>query len=219
MAERWTDQQKKAFTRFGHSIIVSAGAGSGKTAVLSERVYRLVGEHKIDIDRLLVLTFTNKAAAEMKKRIRDKITLDEGKLFGSEEEKIRQINKIDSSYIMTFDAYAQSLIKKYHYLFDADRNIGIIDNNVLKTETENTLNELMLEKYREGDNLFIKLIEDFCVKNDSSIREAILAINNELDRIYDRKGYVETYAERFFCKEELDKTLIKFTGSSHICKL
>ena len=211
MAERWTDQQRKAFTRFGHNIIVSAGAGSGKTAVLSERVYRLVGERKIDIDRLLVLTFTNKAAAEMKKRIREKISLVEGKFFDSEEEKLRQINKIDSSYVMTFDAYAQSLVKKYHYLFGADRNISIIDSNVLKTETENILNELMQEKYEEKDELFTKLISDFCIKNDTSIREAILNINSELDKIYERKEYVRTYCESFFCEEELERTLLKYT--------
>ncbi|MBQ3295623.1 MAG: UvrD-helicase domain-containing protein [Erysipelotrichaceae bacterium] len=211
MAEKWTDQQRKAFSRFGHNIVVSAGAGSGKTAVLSERVYRLTGEHKIDIDRLLVLTFTNKAAAEMKKRIRDKITLDEGRLFESEEEKFRQINKIDSSYVMTFDAYAQSLVKKYHYLLDADRNIGIIDNNVLKTETENILNELMLEKYRNEDLSFIRLIEDFCIKNDNPIREAVLNINRELDKIYEREEYVKTYVDRFFAPEKLDDTLREYT--------
>jgi len=211
MAERWTDQQRKAFSRFGHNIIVSAGAGSGKTAVLSERVYRLVGEHRIDIDRLLVLTFTNKAAAEMKKRIRDKITLDESRLFGSEEEKFRQINKIDSSYVMTFDAYAQSLVKKYHYLLGVDRNIGIIDNNVLKTQTEKMLNELMLEKYRSKDPRFIRMIEDFCIKNDDQIREAVGNLNQELDRIYERKEYVEEYDEHFYSQEELDRTLIKYT--------
>ena len=211
MAERWTDQQRKAFSRFGHNIIVSAGAGSGKTAVLSERVYRLVGEHRIDIDRLLVLTFTNKAAAEMKKRIRDKITLDESRLFGSEEEKFRQINKIDSSYVMTFDAYAQSLVKKYHYLLGVDRNIGIIDNNVLKTQTEKMLNELMLEKYRSKDPRFIRMIEDFCIKNDDQIREAVGNLNHELDRIYERKEYVEEYDEHFYSQEELDRTLIKYT--------
>ena len=54
MAERWTDQQLQAINSFGHNILVSAGAGSGKTAVLSERVYRHVGERKIDINNLLV---------------------------------------------------------------------------------------------------------------------------------------------------------------------
>ena len=131
MMEKWTEQQKKAFTSFGHNIIVSAGAGSGKTAVLSERVYRHVSERNVDINRLLVLTFTNKAADEMKKRIRNKIIEDEEKLFVSSEFKNSQLNKIDSAYIMTFDAYALSLIKKYHYLFNIDRNIGVIDANVL----------------------------------------------------------------------------------------
>ena len=74
------------------------------------------------------------------------ITADEEKLFDSEEEKARQINKIDSSYIMTFDAYAQSLVKKYHYLFNIDRNVSIIDNNILNIETRRILNEIFLEK-------------------------------------------------------------------------
>ncbi|MBP5279505.1 MAG: UvrD-helicase domain-containing protein [Erysipelotrichaceae bacterium] len=213
MPERWTEQQVKAFSRHGHNIIVSAGAGSGKTAVLSERVYRLVGQHKIDIDRLLVLTFTNKAAGEMKKRIRDKITLDESRLFASNEEKLRQINKIDSSYIMTFDAYAQSLVKKYHYLFGADRNISIIDNNILNTQTLDILDELMNEKYISHDPSFLKLITDFCVKNDNGIRDAILNINSGLDKIYDRKGYVSSYEDRFFSESYLDELILDYTAT------
>ena len=104
MPEKWTDYQKEAIEHFGHNILVSAGAGSGKTAVLSQRVYQLVGKRKIDVDRLLVLTFTNKAAAEMKTRIREKILKDEEGLFDSEEKRLDQVNRIDSSYIMTFDA-------------------------------------------------------------------------------------------------------------------
>ena len=87
---------------------------SGKTAVLSERVYRHVGERKIDINNLLVLTFTNKAAAEMKNRIRSKIIKDELNLFDDKNFQIDQINKVDTSFIMTFDAYALYLIRKYH---------------------------------------------------------------------------------------------------------
>ncbi|MBO4918996.1 MAG: UvrD-helicase domain-containing protein, partial [Erysipelotrichaceae bacterium] len=204
---KWTEEQVKAFTRFGHNILVSAGAGSGKTAVLSERVYRHVGERKIDIDRLLVLTFTNKAAATMKKRIRDAISADKEKLFDSEEEKARQINKIDSSYIMTFDAYAQSLVKKYHYLFNIDRSVSIIDNNILNIETRRILNEIFLEKYRSKDPSFIRLISDFCIKRDDAIRDAVLDIHNELDRIYDRKGYADAYAEKFYSDTALDRVL------------
>ena len=210
MAINWTDEQVKAFTRFGHNILVSAGAGSGKTAVLSERVYRHVGERKIDIDRLLILTFTNKAAAEMKKRIRDAITADIEKLFDSEEEKARQINKIDSAYIMTFDAYAQSLVKKYHYLFNIDRSVTVIDSNILNIKTREILNEIFLEKYRAKDPSFIRLISDFCIKKDDAIRDAVLDIHNGLDRIYDRKGYVDSYAESFYSDNALDETLQKY---------
>ena len=210
MAVMWTDEQLRAISRFGHNILVSAGAGSGKTAVLSERVYRHVGERKIDIDRLLVLTFTNKAAAEMKKRIRDAITSDKNGLFESEQEKARQINKIDSSYIMTFDAYAQSLVKKYHYVFNTDRNVSIIDNNILNTETKDILNEIILEKYRSNDPDFLNLINDFCIKNDDNIKEAVLAIHSGLDRIYDRKGYADKYTERFYSDEALDRTMKEY---------
>ena len=96
MPERWTEQQKMAIEHFGHNILVSAGAGSGKTAVLSERVYTNVGKRKIDIDRMLVLTFTNKAAAEMKSRILKKI-MEDAKGYFTLEEKKRESGKIDSS--------------------------------------------------------------------------------------------------------------------------
>ena len=69
----WTKQQEKAIYTSGHNIIVSAGAGSGKTAVLSERVLEFVKNHSYRIDQFLILTFTNLAAAEMKERIRQKL--------------------------------------------------------------------------------------------------------------------------------------------------
>ena len=210
MAVTWTDEQLKAISRYGHNILVSAGAGSGKTAVLSQRVYRHVGERKIDIDRLLVLTFTNKAAAEMKKRIRDAITSDKSGLFESEAEKAIQINKIDSSYIMTFDAYAQSLVKKYHYVFNIDRNVSIIDNNILNKETDDILNEIFLEKYRSNDPAFIKLVSDFCIKKDDNLKDAVLDIHNGLDRIYDRQGYADDYVNAFYSDEAINEVLQRY---------
>lgn len=211
MAERWTDQQKQAYSSFGHDILVSAGAGSGKTAVLSERVYRHVAERHIDVDRLLVLTFTNKAANEMKVRIRNKIRKDESGLFESEEEKARQINKIDSSSIMTFDAYALSLIRKYHYLFDLDRNIGIIDSNVLKIASERFIDEIMEKRYAEKDSAFLSLIKKHCVKNDDVIRKAVRDLNDRLEMIYDRKEYIQNYEERFYSEEALDRSVKEYT--------
>ncbi len=209
MARVWTEQQLKAIERFGHDILVSAGAGSGKTAVLSQRVYYLVGKRKIDIDRLLVLTFTNKAAAEMRSRIRKTIIEDSEGLFGSEEKR-RQINKLDSSFIMTFDAYALFLVKKYHYLLNIDREISIIDDNILIDQREKILDELLLERYRKADPAFLELIRTFCVKDDKAIREAIFRIDSRLDAVFDRETYIKEYSGRFYGREALDSYVSRF---------
>ncbi|MDE7161531.1 MAG: UvrD-helicase domain-containing protein, partial [Anaeroplasmataceae bacterium] len=92
----WTEMQSQAIHKRGKNILVSAGAGSGKTAVLSERIleYCLDGN---DICSFLVLTFTNAAAAEMKERIRKKLIAHNLR---------EQASRIDSAYITTFDAYS-----------------------------------------------------------------------------------------------------------------
>ena len=97
---KWTDEQLEAINKEGTNILVSAGAGSGKTAVLSERVLRKVKEH-VSVDDILVLTFTNAAAKEMKDRIRKKIS--------DYPEFKDELDKIDSAYITTFDSFALSI--------------------------------------------------------------------------------------------------------------
>ena len=101
----WTKEQEEAIYQKGKNIIVSAGAGSGKTAVLTERVITHLKEG-VSIDRLLILTFTNAAAAEMKDRIRKKIKENENLLDN--------LDKLDNAYITTFDAYGkQTIFKTY----------------------------------------------------------------------------------------------------------
>ena len=113
----WTAEQKSAIDEEGQNIIVSAGAGSGKTAVLSERVLRKL--ESVDINKLLILTFTKEAANEMKERIRKKIK--------KTPSLKRQLDIIDSAYITTFDSFSLSLVKKYYYLLNLSPNISIID--------------------------------------------------------------------------------------------
>ncbi len=102
----WTKEQQLAINASNTNIIVSAGAGSGKTAVLTTRVIELI-KKGIHIDELLILTFTNAAAKEMKERIKKKL---------KEEHKDEELTRIDSAYITTFDSFALSIVKKYHYL-------------------------------------------------------------------------------------------------------
>ena len=211
MAERWTDKQLQAITSFGHNILVSAGAGSGKTAVLSERVYRHVGERKIDINNLLVLTFTNKAAAEMKNRIRSKIIKDELNLFDDKDFRIDQINKVDTSFIMTFDAYALYLIRKYHYLFNIDKNINVIDDNLLRINNSEFLDEIFDEEYTNKNPIFIDLLNKYCVKDDENIKEVVLDINQKLEMIYEKNKYISNYENNFFDDKHLNKLVDEYT--------
>ena len=102
-----TEEQQLAATKEGCNIIVSAGAGSGKTTVLKERVFKKL-ERGIKVNDLIILTFTKNAASEMKERIR--------KVISQNASVKDQSELIDSAYITTFDSFANSLVKKYNYL-------------------------------------------------------------------------------------------------------
>ena len=112
----WTKEQEKAIYTEGTNIIVSAGAGSGKTAVLTERVLEKV-KNGVSVDNLLILTFTKMAAKEMRERIGDKL-----KKAGLTHE----LSKLDTADITTFDAYALSLVKKYHYYLIKKHSYAIL---------------------------------------------------------------------------------------------
>lgn len=178
----WTKEQNDAIYKSGTNIIVSAGAGSGKTAVLSERVIDKL-KQGIHINELLILTFTKAAASEMKERIRKKI---------KKENLVQELDMIDASYITTFDSFALSVVKKYHYLINIAKDVNIIEESVVKIKKEEFLDEIFEDKYQNDTN-FKKLINDFCVKDDKEIRKQILTINDKLDMLIDKIAYLENY--------------------------
>ena len=178
----WTKEQNDAIYKSGTNIIVSAGAGSGKTAVLSERVIDKL-KQGIHINELLILTFTKAAASEMKERIRKKI---------KKENLVQELDMIDAAYITTFDSFALSVVKKYHYLINIAKNVNIIEESVVKIKKEEFLDEIFEDKYQNDTN-FKKLINDFCVKDDKEIRKQILTINDKLDMLIDKIAYLENY--------------------------
>ena len=198
---KWTDEQLSAINEDGKNIIVSAGAGSGKTAVLSERVIRKL-KNGVNINELLILTFTNAAAKEMKERIRKKIVNDKS-LYS-------QLDLIDSAYITTFDSFTLSVVKKYHYLLNLSPNLSIIDSSLITLQKEKILDEIFNDKYLNKDRLFEKLISDFCVKDDKEIKNYILQINNKLDLKSDKISYLQNYLENFFNDLKIDEDILKF---------
>ena len=162
---KWTSEQELAINESGKNIIVSAGAGSGKTAVLTERVIRKL-KSGVSIKNMLILTFTNNAAHEMKERIRNSIkkaTLEDINLK-------KELDYIDNAYITTFDSFALSVVKKYHYLLGIGNDISIIDSSIIDLKKETIIDEIFENKYKLNDKLFLNLVNLLCVKDDKTLK-------------------------------------------------
>ncbi|MDD6879003.1 MAG: UvrD-helicase domain-containing protein [bacterium] len=198
---KWTAEQQLAIDKDNTNIIVSAGAGSGKTAVLTSRVIRKL-KQGVDINKILILTFTNAAAKEMKERIRNSIKKD--------ETLVRQLDLIDGAYITTFDSFSLSLVKKYHYLLGIEKNINIVDASVMYYENSKVIDEVFEKLYEEKDSDFEKLIYDFCIKDDKEIKKYILNINSKLDLLYDKKDYLDNYISEFYSDDNIGKSIGNF---------
>ncbi|MBQ3435967.1 MAG: UvrD-helicase domain-containing protein [Bacilli bacterium] len=203
---KFTVDQQKAIDLEGKNIIVSASAGSGKTAVLTERVFRKI-KSGISVDNLLVLTFTNKAAAEMKDRIRKKL---------EKEKLVEETEKIESASITTFDAYALELVKRYSDILNVSKDIEITDINIVNLYNKKILEEILDEYYEKKEKNFLDLIKKFCLKDDDNLKELILDIFNKLDLLYDKNAYLNKYLDVFYddnfysyVKEELENILLK----------
>ena len=129
----FTEEQLMAIEETGKNIIVSAGAGSGKTAVLTERVKQKL-LNGIHINELLVLTFTNAAAKEMKERIRKAIS----KIPSLKPE----LDLIDGAYITTFDSFSLSMVKKYHTVLNITNKIEITEEGIINLKKNEILDTI-----------------------------------------------------------------------------
>ena len=207
MEIRYTDEQLEAITTPVYNTMISAGAGSGKTKVLTQRVFNHLANN-IDVDRLLVLTFTNAAAAEMKQRV-IKLLVEDNSL--DQSIKNNQLNKIDSAYIMTFDAYSLFLVKKYHQLLNVDKDIDIADSNIINGITDKYLDEIFEEQYVSND-VFKDIISKYCVKDDDVVKGFVKDLNKKLDLIYDRDSFITQYNNTFFSNTHLNNELDSYTS-------
>lgn len=198
---KWTEEQALAINKDNTNIIVSAGAGSGKTAVLTARVIRKLKDG-VDVNKLLVLTFTNEAAGEMKDRIRSAIK-DEPSLK-------EQLDFIDSAYITTFDSFALSTLKKYHYVLNVSKDISIIDSSIIEIKKREIIEDIFENLYKKEDESFQKLISDFCIKDDKDIKELILKISNKLDLKIDKEEYLDSYIENFYSDNYIDNLIKEY---------
>ncbi|MFC4619630.1 helicase-exonuclease AddAB subunit AddA [Camelliibacillus cellulosilyticus] len=170
---RWTDDQWRAITETGSDILVAAAAGSGKTAVLVERIIRKITDpdHPIDVDRLLIVTFTNAAAAEMRSRIGQALEKELSKKPG--DLRLRhQLALLNKAQITTLHAFCLSVIRRYYYRLDIDPAFRVMDDTEAELLREEVL-ETLFEAYYGADDQerFYELVDRY--SNDRSDTELI----------------------------------------------
>lgn len=203
MSIKWSSEQLEAIQKENTNIIVSAGAGSGKTAVLTTRIERKLLEG-CKADELLVLTFTNAAAAEMKERIVKKMK-------GNEQLKNR-VEEVDRAYITTFDSFSLSIVKKYHQYLNLSSQISIIESSLINVYKRQVIDELFEEYYQKEDERFEKLLKELTSKNDRTIRKALLKVSDKLDLLEDKEEYLRHYCQENYTENTFQTYLEELNG-------
>ena len=178
MAPVWTSEQKKVIELHDRNILVSAAAGSGKTAVLVERIINMISneEKPVDIDRLVVVTFTNAAAFEMKQRILDAIE----KKLENEPYNIhlqRQQNLINHAQITTIDSFCLNIIRSYFSEIHLDPGFKVADEGEIKLLMADVMDEMIEDYYKEGRQDFYDFVDCYTPeKTDAKLSDYIMKL-------------------------------------------
>ena len=216
----WTEEQKQAIYKNGNNILVAAAAGSGKTAVLVERIINRIINEKIDIDKLLVVTFTNAAAAEMRERILNAIykKIEETENEEEQDNLQRQIVLLNKASICTIDSFCLDVIRNNFYEIDISPNFRIGDTTEIELLKQEVLENLFEEKYEEQNKDFETLVKTYTsYRDDTPLREIILKIYQYIESSPYPRKWLEEKIEKFnlkdinidFSKTEWGKLLLK----------
>lgn len=201
----WTKEQKQAIEEKGTNLLVAAAAGSGKTAVLVERIIHKIIDEKMDIDKMLVVTFTNAAASEMRERILDAIY----KKIEENPEDIhmqRQITLLNKASICTIHSFCLDVIRNYFYEINIPANFQIGSSAEMELLKQETLEELLEEKYIKKDENFLKLIDTYAsYRGDENLKDLILKIDSQIQSSPFPKDWLEEKVEMFNLKDKLEQ--------------
>ena len=174
---KWTKEQLQAIHEKESNILVAAAAGSGKTAVLVERIINKIINENVDIDKLLVVTFTNAAAAEMRERVLEAIykKLDE---TPENENLQRQITLLNKASICTIDSFCLDVVRNHFYeLEKVSPNFRIADTTEIELLKQEVLEDIFEEKYEKQEEDFAELINTYTsYRDDTPLKELILKI-------------------------------------------
>ncbi|MEG0292516.1 MAG: helicase-exonuclease AddAB subunit AddA [Anaerovoracaceae bacterium] len=189
---KWTEKQKDAIFTRDKNILVSAAAGSGKTAVLVERIIRLILDDNVSIDELLVVTFTNAAASEMKAKV-IKAIKKEIKNNNEKSSFLReQLDKASNASISTFHAFALNIIKRYFYVININPKMNIIDETLSSTIKKNIMGNVFDEEYDKKQKSFLDFVKAYSnAKSDEGLKDALINLYDNLQAVPEPMKWVE----------------------------
>jgi len=224
MSVHFTPEQESVIKARDCDILVSAAAGSGKTAVLSERIISLVTdkEKPIDIDHILVVTFTRAAAAEMSERVGKNLSalID---LYMEKDPEAPILSRLREQYdllqnasICTIDSFAKRVITEHYEEADIDPSFRIADINELKILERKILADILEEKYSEGSEEFIKFTEYYSSgKSDSNIEKIIIGLYEFSTAFSDSDKWLVTKKEEYLSGESFKKCVNELISLLH----
>ena len=194
---KWTKEQFLAIKEKGENILVAAAAGSGKTAVLVERIINKIINEKIDIDKILVVTFTKSAASEMRARILDAIYENIEK--NPEDLHLqKQITLLSKANICTIDSFCLDVVKNNFFEIGISPNLKIADNTEIEILKQETLEDLFEEKYETGNEEFLELINIYTnYRGDENLQNLILEIYRFIQSMPFPEKWLEEKVEMF----------------------
>lgn len=201
----WTEKQREVLETREKNILVAAAAGSGKTAVLVERIKRLILEEKIPLRELLVVTFTNAAAAEMREKIVRAITkaVSDPEISESDAVFLReQLNQIHRASISTFHSFALDVIRHYFQLIPIEPNFKICDDAQKTILQEEAMDELFADCFQKKDEAFLQFLYLYAdSKNEDDVKKFILEVYEFVQSLPERFAWLERSVEALNCRE------------------
>ena len=202
---KWTSEQQDAIFEKNSNILVAAAAGSGKTAVLVERIINKIIKDKIDIDKLLVVTFTNAAASEMRERVLDAIykKIEED----PEDNNLqRQITLLNKASICTIDSFCLEVVRNNFYeLENISPNFRISDTTEIELLKQEVIEDIFEDKYEKEDKDFIKLINTYTsYKDDAPLKDLVLKIYSYIQSNPFPSKWLNEKIEMFNIKDKLN---------------
>ena len=190
----WTEEQKAVIAHREGNLLVSAAAGSGKTAVLVEHVLSLILEENASLSSLVLMTFTEAAAEEMKERIKKR--LEEHLQKGYDKRILREIALLPTANISTIHAFCKRLIEENYAGLSIDAHFRIGDTGEMSLLQSDILEELLEEEYEKKEEAFLTFVDQFSMgKKDKGIEELILKLYNLASAMPFPKAYLQGLLE------------------------